>query len=142
MTHPGVGPLTSLAFVLTVGPASRFPRGKQVASYLGLAPREESSGGRRRIGAVSKQGNSLMRWLLVEAGQSAARWDPEFRRVYQRMKFRRGSQTAKVAVARRLAVRLYWMLRTQSDYAQLRAQQVRMPGSSSSAVMSGSTSRT
>ena len=62
MTQPGVGPMTSLAFVLTIGDVSRFPRGKQVASYLGLIPREYSSTGRKqRLGAISKQGNSFMR---------------------------------------------------------------------------------
>ena len=77
----------------------------------------------------------MMRWLLVEAGQTAARRDPELRRLYQRLKFRRGSQIAKVAVARRLAVRLYWMLRSQVDYPDLMARLVRLRGSSGSAVM-------
>lgn len=131
MSHPGVGPVTSLAFVLTMGPSSRFQRGKQVGSYLGLNPSEHSSGGHQRLGAISKQGNSLMRWLLVEAGQTAARHDAELRWVYQRLKFRHGSSSAKVAVARKLAVRLYWMLRSQADYAQL----VRVRGSSSTAVV-------
>jgi transposase len=131
MTHPGVGPVTSLAFVLTIGPASRFARGKKVVSYLGLNPSEHSSGGHQHMGRISKQGNSTMRWLLVEAGQTAARRDPELGRVYQRLKFRKGSAIAKVAIARKLAVRLYWMLRSQSDYAGL----VRMSGSSSSAVV-------
>ncbi|MGA8073698.1 MAG: IS110 family transposase [Candidatus Acidiferrales bacterium] len=140
MTHPGVGPLTSLAFVLTMGPASRFARGKQVASYLGLNPREDSSGGHRRTGAISKQGSSLLRWLLVEAGQTAARRDLELHRFYQRVKYRRGSQIAKVAVARKLAVRLYWMLRNQSEYAPRKSAAIPVPGSSSSAVMSGSAS--
>jgi transposase len=137
MTHPGVGPVTSLAFVLTLGPSSRFRRGKQVVSYLGLNPREHSSGGRQRTGAISKQGNSLMRWLLVEAGQTAARYDAELQRVYQRLKFRHGSGAAKVAVARKLAVRMYWMLRSQADYAQL----VRVRGSSSNAVVPETGSR-
>lgn len=119
MTHPGVGPVTSLAFTLTLGPSSRFRRGKQVASYLGLNPHEKSSGGQQHMGPISKQGNSMMRWLLVEAGQTAARLDPELRRVYQRLKFRRGSSVAKVAIARKLAVRLYWMLRSRADYAHL-----------------------
>lgn len=131
MSHPGVGPVTSLAFVLTMGPSSRFQRGKQVGSYLGLNPSERSSGGQQRTGAISKQGNSMMRWLLVEAGQTAARLDPELRRVYQRLKFRHGSSPAKVAVARKLAVRLYWMLRSRANYAQL----VRVQGSSSTAVV-------
>ena len=58
MTQPGVGPITALAYVLTIGDVTRFPRGKQVASYLGLIPREHSSGGRQKLGAISKQGNS------------------------------------------------------------------------------------
>ena len=73
----------------------------------------------------------MMRWLLVEAAQTAARFDPELRRIYQRLKSRRNSGVAKVAVARRLAMRLFWMLRTRNNYAQL----VRMSGSPSSAVV-------
>ena len=112
MKEPGVGPVTALAFVLTMGPISRFQRSKQVVSYLGFNPREESSGGRQRLGSISKQGNAMMRHLLVEAAQTAAKFDPELRRYYQRLKFRRGnSGVAKVAIARKLAVRLYWKLR-------------------------------
>jgi transposase len=125
MTHPGVGPVTSLAFVLTLGPVERFARSKQVVSYLGLNPREHSSGGRQRLGAISKQGNPMMRSLLVEAGHTAARLDQELKQDYQRLKLRRGSGVAKVAIARKLAVRMYWMLRSQASYAQL----VRMQGS-------------
>ena len=125
MTHPGVGPVTSLAFVLTIGPVGRFERSKQVVSYLGLNPREHSSGGRQRLGAISKQGNPMMRSLLVEDGHTAARLDAELRQDYQRLKLRRGSGVAKVAMARKLAVRMYWMLRSQAGYAQL----VRMQGS-------------
>jgi transposase len=78
MTHPGVGPITAMAFVLTLGPAQRFGRGKQVASYLGLIPSEHSSGeARQRLGHISKQGNPFMRGLLVEAAQSAVRHEPE-----------------------------------------------------------------
>ncbi len=131
MTHPGVGPVVSLAFVLTLGPVERFPNSRKLVSYLGLNPRENSSGGRQHLGAISKQGNSLMRWLLVEGAHRAVVYDPELRRAYQRLKFRRVSGVAKVAMARRLAVRLYWMLRAQVDYAQL----VRMSGSPSSAVV-------
>jgi transposase len=125
MTHPGVGPVTSLAFVLTLGPVERFARSKQVVSYLGLNPREHSSGGRQRLGSISKQGNPMMRSLLVEAGHTAARLDGELRQDYQRLKLRRGSGVAKIAIARKLAVRMYWMLRSQASYAQL----VRMQGS-------------
>jgi transposase len=131
MTHPGVGPVVGLAFALTLGPVERFANSRKLVSYLGLNPREHSSGGRQRLGAISKQGNTMLRWLLVEAAQTAARYDPELRRTYQRLKLRRVSGVAKVAIARRLAVRLYWMLRARVDYAQL----VRMSGSPSSAVV-------
>lgn len=111
MEQPGVGPVTALAFVLTVGPIRRFANSRKLVSYLGLNPSEESSGGRQRLGAISKQGNSLLRHLLIEAAQAAARYDPELRRDYLRLKFRRGiSGVAKVALARKLAVRLYWKL--------------------------------
>lgn len=125
MTHPGVGPVTSLAFVLTLGPVGRFQRSKQVVSYLGLNPREHSSGGKQRLGSISKQGNPMMRSLLVEAGHTAARLDTELKQDYQRLKLRRGNGVAKVAIARKLAVRMYWMLRSQASYTQL----VRMQGS-------------
>ena len=120
MTHPGVGPITALAFVLTIGPVQRFDRGKQVASYLGLIPSEHSSGGRRqRLGHISKQGSPFLRGLLVEAAQSAVRHEPEFHRAYQRLAQRKCRSLAKVAMARKLAVRLYWMLRLDVDFAQL-----------------------
>jgi transposase len=120
MSHPGVGPITALAFVLTVGPVQRFPRGKQVASYFGLIPSEHSSGGgSQRLGHISKQGNPFLRGLLVEAAQSAVRHEPELHRAYQRLAQRKCRSLAKVAMARKLAVRLYWMLRLDVDYAQL-----------------------
>ena len=118
MTHPGVGPVTALAFVLTLGPVERFRRSKRVVSYLGLNPSERSSGGHQRTGSISKQGNSMMRWLLVEAAHTAVRCDPELRRMYRRLKFRRGASVAKVAIARKLAVRLYWLLRDTRRHAQ------------------------
>jgi len=116
MTQPGVGPVTSLAFVLTLGDVSRFPRGKQVASYLGLIPREYSSGGHQRLGSISKQGNRFMRMLLVEAAQGAVRYDPQFRSEYLHRCHQKPKGVAKVAAARKLAIRLYWMLRTHTAY--------------------------
>ena len=120
MTHPGVGALTALAFMLIVGEAGRFRCGKQIASYLGLVPLEESSGNRRRLGHITKQGNSLLRFLLVEAAQVTARSLPEWRNRYFHLMMRRGRKIAKVALARRLAVRLYWMLRKEWDYEQVK----------------------
>jgi transposase len=118
-THPGVGALTALAFVLIIGRAERFQCGKQIACYLRLVPLEDSSGQRRRLGHITKQGNSLLRFLLVEAAQVTVRSDPEWRSKYCHMALRRGRKIAKVAMARKLAVRLYWMMRKEWDYAQL-----------------------
>jgi len=118
MTHPGVGALTALAFVLIIGEAERFRCGKQIAAYLGLVPEEDSSGESRRLGHISKQGSGLMRFFLVEAAQVTARSDPEWRSKYFHLAMRRGRKIAKVAMARKLAVRLYWMWRQQWDYEQ------------------------
>jgi transposase len=119
MTHPGVGPVTALAMVLTLGPAERFESAKQVGSYFGLIPSEESSGGKQRLGKISKQGSSFLRFLLVEAGQTAARYDPQLKRFYHRLATRKNRGVAKVAVARKLATRMYLMLREGWTYAQL-----------------------
>jgi transposase len=131
-THPGVGPITALAFSLTLGTIERFGRSRQVVSYLGLNPAEHSSGGRQHLGGISKQGNPMLRSLLVEAGQSAARCVPELKRAYQRLKHRKHSGVGKVMVARKLAVRLFWMWKTQQPYAAARTQ-----GSPSHHVVAG-----
>ena len=119
-THPGVGSLTALAFVLIIGDVNRFRCGKQVASYLGLVPLEESSGNRRRLGHITKQGSSMMRFLLVEAAQVTVRSLPEWRNKYLHLVLRRGRKIAKVAMARRLAVHLFWMMRKEWNYQQLK----------------------
>src|ERR1700733_6488623 len=119
-THPGVGALTALAFVLIIGRTERFQCGKQIAAYLGLVPLEDSSGNRRRLGHITKQGSSIVRFLLVEAAQVTARSIPEWRNKYVHLTMRRGRKIAKVAMARRLAIALYWMWRKGWDYEQLR----------------------
>jgi transposase len=119
MTHPGVGALTALAFVLIIGKAERFQCGKQISAYLGLVPLEDSSGERRRLGHITKQGNSLLRFLLVEAAQVTSRTIPEWRSKYRHLTMRRGRKIAKVAMARKLAVRLFWMMRKEWDYQQV-----------------------
>ena len=111
MIQPGVGPVVALAVVLTLGPVERFRHGKQVASYFGLIPREHSSGGRQRLGAISKQGSPFVRALLVQAAHVAVRHDAELRRHYRRLAQRKNRAVATVAIARKLAVRLYGILR-------------------------------
>ena len=118
MTHPGVGVLTALAFELVIGTPDRFHCGKQIASYVGLVPSEESSGDRRRLGHISKQGNALLRFLLVEAAQVTVRSQAQWRNQFFHLAMRRGRKIAKVAMARKLAVHLYWMWRKGLDYGQ------------------------
>ena len=117
MTHPGVGALTALAYVLIIGTPERFARGKQVGTYVGIIPSEDSSAGKQRLGHISKQGNSLLRFLLVEAAQAAARINPHWRRRYMHLAMRRHKSIAKVAMGRRLGVRLYWMWRNGCEYS-------------------------
>src|SRR5229473_390768 len=118
MTHPGVGPITALAFVLVLGSPDRFGCGHQIGSYLGLIPCEDSSADRQRLGHITKQGSSLLRFLLAEAAQAAVRWDPDWRRRFVHLAMRRDRRIAKVAMARKLDVSLYWMWRKGFDYPQ------------------------
>ena len=139
-THPGVGPLTALAFELVIGTPERFQCAKQIASYVGLVPAEESSGDRRRLGHISKQGNALLRFLLVEAAQVTVRSQAQWRSQFFHLAMRRGRKIAKVAMARKLAVEMYWMWRRGWDYAEMQqlGSQGRKP-SSHIVVSKGST---
>jgi transposase len=120
MTHPGVGAITALAFVLVIGTPERFGCGKHVASYLGLIPCEDSSSERWRLGHITKQGNKLLRFLLGQSAQSVARCEEQWHRQYAHLTMRRNKPIAKVAMARKLAVRLFWMWRKGWDYQQLK----------------------
>ena len=118
MTHPGVGEITALTFVLILGDPRRFACSRKLTSYLGLIPSEDSSGGKQRLGHISKQGNALLRGRLTEAAQQAARRDPELQRCWRRLALRKNKAIATVAVARKLAVRLWWMWIRGLDYGQ------------------------
>ena len=118
MTHPGVGPITALATETSLGEPKRFVDGKAVASYVGLIPSEHSSGGRQRLGGLSKQGNPLLRFLWCEAVGHAVRKDVELQRFYQHKLVQKGLGKAKVAAARKLGIRLWILLRDQIDYQE------------------------
>src|SRR6202047_2257271 len=118
MTHPGVGPITALATDVFLGDPKRFRDGKALASYIGIIPREPSSGGRQRLGGLSKQGNPLLRFLWCEAAAHAVRRDPELRQFYRRKLVQKGLGKARVAAARKLGIRLWIMLRDQIDYQE------------------------
>ena len=118
MTHPGVGPVTALATDVFLGDPSRFADGKALASYVGMIPSEYSSGARQRLGALSKQGNPLLRFLWCEAALHAVRRDPELQRFYRRQLCQKGVGKARVAAARKLGIRLWIMMRDQIEYQE------------------------
>jgi transposase len=119
-TAPTIGPVTAVAFVATLDEVSRFRTAHQVEGYLGLTPREYSSGERQRRGRISKTGSPRMRALLVEAGWRILRSnDPAaapLRAWAERIAARRGTNVAAVALARRLAGILYAMWRDGTTY--------------------------
>jgi len=136
MTHPGVGPITALATEVFLGDPRRFADGKAVASYIGMIPSEHSSGRRQRLGALTKQGNTLLRYLWVEAAMHAVRRDPELKRFYRRKLVQKGLGKARVAAARKLGIRLWIMLRDQIDYKEFcRRGQMRQKSSGACAGM-------
>jgi transposase len=118
MTHPGVGPITALATEVFLGDPTRFADGKSVASYMGMIPSEHSSGGRQRLGAMSKQGNALLRYLWCEAAMHAVQRDPELKRFYRLKLVQKGLGKARVAAARKLGIRLWIMMRDEIDYQE------------------------
>jgi transposase len=120
LTHPGVGPVTALTTVVVLGSVSRFADSKAVTSYVGLAPALYASADKHHLGQITKQGNRLLRRTLVQAASVAARYDDDLKRFYIALSRRRGHAKAKVAVARKLLVRLFIMLRDDIDYEEFR----------------------
>jgi transposase len=127
MTHPGVGPVTALATEVFLGDPGRFADGKALASYVGLIPSEYSSGARQRLGALSKQGNPLLRFLWGEAAMHAVRRDPELQRFYRRKLAQKGLGKARIAAARKLGIRLWIMLRDRIGYEEFCRRSPRRP---------------
>jgi transposase len=119
-TTPGVGPVTATTFAATIDGASRFGAAKQVRSYLGLVPREYSSGERQHGGRISKAGGSRARTLLVEAAWALLRWRTEKNKALydraMRIAARRGRARACVALARKLAGILYVLWRDETEF--------------------------
>ena len=131
LTHPGVGPVTALATEVFLGDPSRFATANQVASYIGMIPCEHSSGKRQRLGKLSKEGNSLLRYLWTEATLHAVVKDVELKRFYRRKLIQKGMGKARVATARKLGIRLWIMMRDQIDYEEFcRRGKLRQKGES------------
>ena len=119
MTVPGVGPATALAFASTIVTPTRFPSAKQVSGYLGLAPKVHKSGELNYHGRVTKKGDKLTRWLLVEAANvllTRVKTDYPLQQWGLKLAEKKGFAKAKVAVARRLAELLYTLWITETDF--------------------------
>lgn len=111
-TQKGVGYLTGLSVVHTLGDVQRFARlSKQVVAFAGLDPLEKSSAGKVKFGGISKQGNWLLRFLLGQSAHLAARHDGRLKSFYKKLAKKKAKSTAKTAVARKLLVKLSIMLR-------------------------------
>lgn len=114
LSQKGVGNLTALATVHTLGDVSRFPRlSKQIVSFAGLDPVEKSSAGKTRFGSISKAGSRLLRHQLGLSAQIACRSDAKLKSFYKRLSRKKPKPVAKTAVARKLLVKLSIMLRDQ-----------------------------
>jgi transposase len=108
---PGVGVFIALLVIAEVGDVSRFPSARHLASFAGLTPRVRNSGQRVRLGPISRQGSPHLRWGLIQAAQTAVQVDGPLKSFYERIKQRRGSKVAKVAVAREILTLCYYGLR-------------------------------
>ena len=111
-TQSGVGYLTALCLVHTVGDVSRFDKPtKQIIAFVGLDPLEKSSGGKTKFGSISKAGSALLRFLLGQAAQSVSRYDQKLKAKYRQLSKKKHKAVAKTAIARKLLIKLAIMLR-------------------------------
>jgi transposase len=135
---PSVGPVTAAAFLAAVDDAQRFRHAHQLEAYLGLVPREYSSGETQRRGPITKAGHSRTRWLLIQAAVSILRRHPpqaeQLRTWALRIVARRGKQVAVVALARRLAGILYALLRDGTVFAPPHVRPPRPPAAAAALV--------
>jgi transposase len=119
---PGVRHYTATALACRVGRVERFPRSRSLANYWGLTPGCRNSGERnQRLGSITKAGSGMARWLLAQVAYQALKKDKKLREWYKRIKRRRGSSIARVAVMRKLATIVWHMLSKKKTYAECRA---------------------
>lgn len=115
MTMPGIGFFTASMLVAEIGDITRFGNAKKMSSWAGLAPRISQSGETAHIGRVG-QGNKRVSGLLVQCAHNARRYDPRFKRFYDRYSKRSGKGKALVAVAHEMIRIVYFMLRDNEPY--------------------------
>ena len=111
-TQAGVGCLSALCLVHTIGDSARFNKPtKQVPAFVGIVPQEESSGGKVKFGSITKAGSPLLRFLLGQAAQTVCRYDVKLKAKYRQLAKKKHTAVAKTAIARQLLVKLVIMLR-------------------------------
>jgi transposase len=121
-TIPGAGPFTAISLACRVGRVERFPRSHSLANYWGLTPGCRNSGeNKNRLGRITKAGSGMARWLLAQMVHKVLRKDARLREWYKRVKRRRGSTIARVAVMRKLATIIWHMLSQRMTYEKCRA---------------------
>jgi transposase len=115
-TIPCIGTYGALAILAEIGDVQRFPDPKPLISYAGLHPRVMQSGNTTRYGHISRQSNSLLRWILVQAAHVAVRTPNRFQKIYYTLLARKPNQIAITATARKLLESTYWVLTKQEEY--------------------------
>lgn len=118
-TMPGIGAYSALLILSEIGEVQRFPDGRHLCSYAGLVPSVHASGGQTRLGRLTKQGSSWLRWILLEASVHAIRGAPQFRQLYERVAHKHGRNVGRVAVARAMLKTIYAMLKHQEAFRPL-----------------------
>lgn len=115
-TMPGIGAYSALLILSEIGDITRFPDSRHLCSYAGLVPSVHASGGKTRLGRLTKQGSSWLRWILVELSVHAINGAPQFRSLYYRVAKKHGRNTGRVAVARAMLKTIYAMLKKQEAF--------------------------
>jgi transposase len=116
MGFTGIDYYSAMLLINEIGDVNRFPTADKLVSYAGLAPGQRQSADHTFHGHITRQGNRYIRWILIEAAQHAARFDPQLTPFYERIAARRGRQRAIVAVARKLLIYIYQVLKKQEPY--------------------------
>jgi len=109
-TIPGIGECSAMMVLAEIGDLARFTTKEALCSYAGLVPRVRESAGKAARGSITRQGSSVLRWIMVEAAQVATRCSPAARRYYERLLRKKHKHVARVALARKLLIAVYALL--------------------------------
>jgi len=115
-TIPGIGDIVAFLIRYEIDDIERFSSAKKLYSYAGIVPSTYSSGGKTYHGRITKQGNKWLRWALAEASHKAIVKSPSLRRYYNKIKYKKGSNTATIALSRKLLEIVYKVWKEQRPY--------------------------